>query len=73
MKNTIKLIVVVAFTLAAMSVSAQVKLGSYWNPEINSGYAGMECCPENHGDKAKDIETELTENERRLSNESRWL
>lgn len=60
MKNTIKLIVVVAFTLAAMSVSAQVKLGHIETQKLIQSMPEMTAAQKTLQDKQAEIEKELT-------------
>lgn len=60
MKNTIKLIVVVAFTLAAMSVSAQVKLGHIETQKLIQAMPEMTAAQKTLQDKQTEIEKELT-------------
>lgn len=60
MKNTIKLIVVVAFTLAAMSVSAQVKLGHIETQKLIQAMPEMAVAQKTLQDKQTEIEKELT-------------
>lgn len=60
MKNTIKLIVVVAFTLAAMSVSAQVKLGHIETQKLIQAMPEWNAAQKTMETKQNDIETELT-------------
>lgn len=60
MKNTIKLIVVVAFTLAAMSVSAQVKLGHIETQKLIQSMPEMTAAQKTLQDKQTEIEKELT-------------
>lgn len=60
MKNTIKLIVVVAFTLAAMSVSAQVKLGHIETQKLIQAMPEMTAAQKTLQDKQAEIEKELT-------------
>lgn len=61
MKNTIKLIAIVAFTLAAMSVSAQVKLGHIETQKL------IQAMPEMTSAK-KTLETKQAEMEKELTN-----
>lgn len=60
MKNTIKLIVIVAFTLAAMSVSAQVKLGHIETQKLIQAMPEMTAAQKTLQDKQAEIEKELT-------------
>ena len=60
MKNTIKLIVVVAFTLAAMSVSAQVKLGHIDSQKLIQSMPEMTAAIKTLQDKQAEVEKELT-------------
>ena len=60
MKNTIKLIVVVAFTLAAMGVSAQVKLGHIDSQNLNQAMPEMTAAQKTLQDKQAEVEKELT-------------
>ncbi len=60
MKNTIKLIVVVAFTLAAMGVSAQVKLGHIDSQKLIQAMPEMTAAQKTLQDKQAEVEKELT-------------
>lgn len=60
MKNTIKLIVLVAFTLAAMSVSAQAKLGHIETQKLISSMPEMAAAQKTLQDKQSEVEKELT-------------
>lgn len=60
MKNTIKLIVVVAFTLAAMSVSAQAKLGHIDTQKLIQAMPEMTSAQKTLQDKQTEVEKELT-------------
>lgn len=66
MKNTIKLIVVVAFTLAAMSVSAQVKLGHIETQALIQAMPEMTAAQKTLQDKQTEIEKELTNMQEQL-------
>lgn len=60
MKNTIKLIVVVAFSLAAMSVSAQVKLGHIETQKLVQAMPEWTAAQKELETKQADVEKELT-------------
>ncbi len=60
MKNTIKLIVVVAFTLAAMGVSAQAKLGHIDSQKLIQAMPEMTAAQKTLQDKQAEVEKELT-------------
>lgn len=60
MKNTIKLIVVVAFTLAAMGVSAQIKLGHIDSQKLIQAMPEMTAAQKTLQDKQAEVEKELT-------------
>lgn len=60
MKNTIKLIVVVAFTLAAMGVSAQAKLGHIETQKLIQAMPDWTAAQKTLQDKQTEIEKELT-------------
>ncbi len=59
MKNTIKAIVLVAFTLAAMSVSAQVKLGHIETQKLIQAMPEWAAAQKTFEDKQKEVNTEL--------------
>lgn len=59
MKNTIKAIVLVAFTLAAMSVSAQVKLGHIETQKLIQAMPEWTAAQKTFEDKQKEVNTEL--------------
>lgn len=60
MKNTIKLIAIVAFTLAAMAVSAQVKLGHIETQKLIAAMPEMTAAQKTMTDKQTEVEKELT-------------
>lgn len=60
MKNTIKLIVLVAFSVAAMSVSAQVKLGHIETQKLIQGMPEWSAAQKKLEDKQAEVEKELT-------------
>lgn len=60
MKNTIKLIVVVAFTLVAMGVSAQIKLGHIETQKLIQLMPEMTAAQKTMQDKQAEVEKELT-------------
>lgn len=60
MKNTIKLLVLVAFTLAAVSVSAQQKLGHIETQKLIQSMPEMTAAQKTMQDKQSEVEKELT-------------